>query len=118
AVFNPVGGPGDDLCTNAAGVSTFPACKPVVAAVDSPVRHVLDHFPQPPIVPLALEPTDVAAVGLDFAPDSFAGGVVRKGAALVAREGDFGFSAGNGEPEAGHDVELVNFSQPGDPLTL
>ena len=36
----------------------------------------------------------------------------------MAREGDFGFSKGNGEPEAGHDVELVNFSAPGEPLQL
>jgi glucose/arabinose dehydrogenase len=103
AVFNPVGGPGDD---NAA------------AAVGKPVLPVLDHFPQPPVAPIALEPADVAAVGPDFAPDSFTGGVVKKGAALVGREGDFGFSKDNGEPEAGHDVELVNFSKRGDPLQL
>jgi hypothetical protein len=95
AVFNPVGGPGDDN----------PA-----AAVGKPVRPVLAFPPQPITAPLALEPADVAAVGLDFVPDSFVTGVVRKGAALVAREGDFGFSKANGDPEAGHDVELVNFS--------
>jgi len=64
----------------------------------------------------------VAVVGLDFVPDSFATGVVKKGAALIAREGDFGFSAANGDPEAGHDVELVNFSGggkgPSEPLQL
>jgi len=107
AVFNPVGGPGDDL---------QPAAR--VIAEDTPVRRVLDHFPQPPTAPLALEPADVAVVGPDFAPDSFTGGVVNRGAALVAREGDFGFSKGNGEPEAGHDIELVNFSKPGEPLQL
>src|SRR2546426_849174 len=83
-----------------------------------PVKHVLAFPPQPPVAPLALEPADVAAVGLDFVPDSFAHGVVRRGAALVSREGDFGFSRGNGEPEAGHDVELVNFSRPDEPLRL
>src|SRR5207302_69956 len=36
AVFDPVGGPGDDL---------QPAAR--VIAEDRPVRHVLDHFPQP-----------------------------------------------------------------------
>jgi len=107
AVFNPKGGPGDDL---------QPAA--TVIAKDTPVRHVLAFFPQPPIGPLATEPADVAAVGPDFAPDSFARGVVKKGAALVAREGDFGFSAGNGEPEEGHDIQLVNFSRRGEPLTL
>ena len=43
-------------------------------------------------------------------PSSFVGGVVKKNAALVSREGDFGFSQANGTPEAGHDVELVNFT--------
>src|SRR5229473_3005371 len=107
AVFNPKGGPGDDL---------QPAA--TVIAKDTPVRHVLAFFPQPPISPLAIEPADVAVVGPDFAPDSFARGVVKKGAALVAREGDFGFSPGNGEPEEGHDIQLVNFSRRGEPLTL
>jgi glucose/arabinose dehydrogenase len=122
AVFNPQGGPGDDLCNPTKGspgtATTFPACKPVVQGEDSPVKHVLAFPPQPPVAPLALEPADVAAVGPDFAPNSFATGVVRRGAALVAREGDFGFSAGNGEPEAGHDIELVNFSKRGEPLKL
>jgi len=106
AVFNPVGGPGDDLPT------------PLVLAMDVPVRPVLASFPQPPVAPLAIEPTDVAVVGPDFAPNSFTGDVARKGAALVAREGDFGFSKGNGEPEEGHDIQLVNFSEPGEALRL
>jgi hypothetical protein len=79
---------------------------------------VLAFPPQQPVGPLALEPADVAAVGLDFAPDSFLLGVVKPGAALVAREGDFGFSPENGEPGEGHDVQLVNFSQPGEPLRV
>jgi len=29
---------------------------------------------------------------------------------LLSREGDFGFSQANGTPEAGHDVELINFT--------
>lgn len=103
AVFNPVGGPGDD---NAGAV------------IGRPVLPVLAFPPQPVTAPVALEPADVAVVGLDFVPDSFVGGVVQPGAALVAREGDFGFSAGNGSPEAGHDIELVNFSAPGAPLQL
>jgi len=107
AVFNPVGGPGDDL---------QPAAR--VIAEDTPVRHVLAFLPQPPVAPLAIEPADVAVVGPDFAPDSFTGNVVQRGAALVAREGDFGFSKGNGEPEEGHDIQLVNFSKPGDALRL
>lgn len=103
ALYNPVGGPGDD---NAA------------AAVGKPVQPVLAAPPQPVTAPIALEPADVAVVGLDFAPDSFVAGPVKRGAALIAREGDFGFSKGNGTPEAGHDIELVNFSDPNAPLQL
>jgi hypothetical protein len=82
------------------------------------VKPVLAFPPQPPVAPLALAPADVAVVGLDFAPEAFVGGVVRRGAALVTSEGDFGFSAANGEPEEGHDVSLVNFSPPGEPLRV
>jgi glucose/arabinose dehydrogenase len=103
AVFNPVGGPADDN----------PA-----AAVGKPVRHVLAFPPQPPVAPLALEPADVAAVGHDFAPQSFVHGIVKRGASLVSREGDFGFSKENGTPPEGHDIQLVNFSAPGEPLKL
>ena len=103
AVFNPVGGPGDDN---------------PLAAVGKTVQPVLAFPPQPITAPLAIEPADVAAVGLDFVPNSFAVGPVKKGAALISREGDFGFSKENGDPAAGHDVELVNFSRPGVPLQL
>jgi len=103
AVFNPVGGPGDD---NAAAV------------VGMPVQHVLAFPPQPITAPLALEPADVAIVGLDFVPNSFVHGPVKRGAALAGREGDFGFSKSNGTPEEGHDVQLINFSRPGEPLQL
>src|SRR6266496_4779626 len=117
AVFNPIGGPGDDLCTSPPN-PPYPACIPLVLANDVPVKPVLAHPPQPITAPLALEPVDVAAVGLDFVPNSFVSGMVKKGAALVSREGDFGFSAANADPEAGHDVELVNFSAAGDVLQL
>ncbi len=103
AVFNPVGGPGDDN----------PA-----AVLGKPVQHVLAFPPQPITAPLALEPADVAIVGLDFVPNSFVHGPVKRGAALAGREGDFGFSKSNGIPEEGHDVQLINFSRPGEPLQL
>ena len=103
AVFNPVGGPGDDN---------------QLAAVGKPVQPVLAFPPQPITAPLALEPADVAIVGLDFVPNSFVHGPVKRGAALAGREGDFGFSKGNGIPEEGHDVQLINFSRPGEPLQL
>src|SRR5215831_5397733 len=110
--INPVGGPGDDLCSGPPISPPFPACIPLVKATDVPVKPVLAFPPQAITAPIALEPADVAAVGLDFAPGVFVGGVVKKGAALISREGDFGFSAANGDPEAGHDIELVNFSGP------
>ena len=120
AMFNPVGGPGDDLCQ--APNPPFPACIPLVTAHtpagDVPVQPILARPPQPITAPLALEPVDVAAVGHDFAPHSFVFGVVRKGASLVSREGDFGFSKENGEPAAGHDIELVNFSRQGERFAL
>jgi hypothetical protein len=117
AVFDPVGGPGDDLCTNPPNPS-FPACIPLVLANDVPVKPVLARPPQLITAPLALEPADSAVVGVDFVPNSFTSALVRRGAALVSREGDFGFSKGNGDPELGHDIELVNFSGPGQPLQL
>jgi glucose/arabinose dehydrogenase len=108
AVFNPIGGAGDDLFPNVAAI----------LAKDVPVRHVFAFPPQPPIAPLAIEPADVAVVGLDFAPRSFQQGVVKRDAVLIAREGDFGFSPENGTPAAGHDVELVNFTNRNNPHEL
>jgi glucose/arabinose dehydrogenase len=102
SVFNPKGSPADD--------------DPSLAG--QPVKRVFAFFPQQPVAPLALEPADVAAVGLDFVPGSFVGGVVKKNAVLVSREGDFGFSQSNGTPEAGHDVELVNFTSQSNPNEL
>jgi hypothetical protein len=103
AIFNPIGGPADD---NAPAVTG----KPVLPLLRLP--------PQPPIAPLALEPADVAAVGLDFVPLAFAGGgnpgeLVERGDALVTREGDFGFSPANGDPIEGHDIELVRLLNDG-----
>src|SRR5207245_10156491 len=74
--------------------------------------------PQPLTAALARAPADGGAVGTDSAPASFVFGVVRKGASLLSREGDFGFSKENGEPPAGHDIELVNFSRPGERFSL
>jgi len=107
AIFDPQGGPADDLGDAARG-----------NPLTTPVRHVLAFPPQTPKAPLAIEPTDVAVVGPDFAPDSFVHGAVQRGAAVVAREGDFGFSTRNGTPIVGHDIELVNFSKRGQSLRL
>ena len=103
SVFNPKGSGGDDDSASTAG---------------KPVLPVFAFFPQQPVAPLAIEPSDVAAVGLDFVPHSFVHGVVKKHAVLVSREGDFGFSQANGTPEAGHDVELVNFTSDTNPYEI
>src|SRR5712691_3043143 len=119
SVFDPKGGPADDVC-GAPLMPVFDAvgCAANVKARSTPVKSILAFPPQPPTGPLALEPADVAVVQPDFAPNSFVHGVVRRGAALAAREGDFGFSAENGTPGEGHDIQLVNFSAPGKPLQL
>jgi glucose/arabinose dehydrogenase len=107
-VFNPIGGGGDDLFPDVARIR----------AEDSPVRHVFAFPPRPPVAPIAIEPTDVAVVGLDFVPRQFARGVVKPNAVLLSREGDFGFSPENGNPSEGHDVQLVNFTSRDNPTEL
>ncbi len=106
AIFTPIGGPGDD---NPAGAGS---------PVGLPVLPLLQTPPQPPVAPIAIEPTDVAVVGLDFVPRGFAGAgnpgnLVEKGDALVTREGDFGFSPPNGDPIIGHDIERISFQDDG-----
>jgi hypothetical protein len=106
AVFNPVGGPGDDVPPS---------------ANDIPIRNVLAFPPQPITSPLAIEAADSSFTGIDFVPDSFAQGPVKRGAALYALEGDFGFSKGNATapaPEVGHEIKVINFSKVGEPLEL
>jgi glucose/arabinose dehydrogenase len=131
AVFNPVGGPGDDLCvpdsSNPPSMCT-PASLALILAEDVPIRDVLAGPPQPITAPLAIEAADSSFTGIDFAPSSFAAGPVERGAVLYSLEGDFGFSAANASepadhsfpaPEVGHEVKLVNFSQLSDrPLAL
>src|SRR5260221_6271664 len=106
AVYNPIGGPADD-------VPPSPA--------DIPIRDVLAFPPQPVTSPLATEAADSSFTGIDFVPNSFAVGPVQRGAALYALEGDFGFSAPNATapaPEVGHEIKLINFSKVGEPLVL
>lgn len=113
AIFNPKGGPADDLCPK------FPVCDPKLGQPpQTPVGNILAFPPQPIAAPLAIEPADVAAVGLDFAPKAFLGGVVKKHAVLLSREGDFGFAPGNGDPIVGHDIELINFTKEEHPFEL
>jgi glucose/arabinose dehydrogenase len=124
AVFNPVGGPGDDLCVpDAANPPSLctPASLAEILSEDVPVRDVLKFPPQQITSPLAIEAADSSFTGIDFVPNSFATGPVRRGAALYSLEGDFGFSKANASepaPEVGHEVKLINFSQPGEPLEL
>jgi glucose/arabinose dehydrogenase len=120
AVFNPVGGPGDDLCVPAANPPSncTPASLARILAENVPIRDVLAFPPQPITSPLAIEAADSSFTGIDFVPDSFVRGPVQRGAALYSLEGDFGFSAGNGTPEVGHEVKLLNFSREEEPLQL
>ena len=46
------------------------------ATAGKPVLPVPPFFPQQAVAPRALEPSDVAAVGLDFVPKSFVGGSI------------------------------------------
>jgi hypothetical protein len=111
AVFNPIGGPADDLCASPPNMP-FPACIPAVLAADVPIADVLAGPPQPITSPLAIEAADSSFTGIDFVPTSFATGPVKRGAALYTLEGDFGFSAPNATspaPEVGHEVKLINF---------
>ena len=122
AVFNPVGGPGDDLCvpdsSNPPSMCT-PASLKNILKFDVPIADVLAFPPQQITAPLAIEAADSSFTGIDFVPKSFVGGPVEDGAALYSLEGDFGFSAANGTPEVGHEVKLINFNQdPSAPLQL
>ena len=120
AVFNPVGSPFDALCvfdaSNPPSMCT-PASLKQILAEDVPTRDVLAFPPQPITSPLAIEATASSFTAIDFAPNSFVRGPVQSGAALYSLEGDFGFVAANATapaPEAGHEVKLINFGQPGD----
>jgi len=122
AVFDPVGGPGDDLCvldpSNPPSMCT-PASLAQILAEQKPIRDVLASPPQQITSPLAIEAADSSFTGIDFVPKSFVVGPVEDGAALYSLEGDFGFSAANGTPEVGHEVKLINFNQdPSSPLQL
>jgi hypothetical protein len=121
AVFNPIGGPGDDLCVGANNPPSncTPASLNQILTEDVPIRDVLDHPPQQITSPLAIEAADSSFTGIDFVPDSFARGPVARGAALYILEGDFGFSAPNSaSDEIGHEVKLINFSKQGEALAL
>ena len=95
-----------------------PASLAQILSENVPIRNVLAAPPQPITSPVAIEAADSSFTGIDFVPDSFARGPVRRGAALYTLEGDFGFSASNGTPEVGHEVKLLNFSREEEPLQL
>jgi hypothetical protein len=124
AVFNPVGGPGDDLCvpdpTNPPSLCTAASLATILKEA-VPIQDVLKFPPQQITSPLAIEAADSSFTGIDFVSTSFVRGPVRSGAALYSLEGDFGFSKANATepaPEVGHEVKLINFSRPGMPLEL
>lgn len=125
AVFNPIGGPSDDLCVFDASnppSKCTPASLQLILTEDVPVRDVLKFPPQTITSPLTIEAADSSFTGLDFVPKKFVGGPVQAGAVLYTLEGDFGFSPPNATepaPEVGHEVRLLNFSSQGNqPLAL
>src|SRR5207302_274704 len=67
-VFDPVGGPSDDLCvfdtTNPPSHCT-PASLAKILSEDVPIRNVLDHPPQRITAPLFLEGADSSFTGID-----------------------------------------------------
>jgi hypothetical protein len=118
AVFNPVGGPSDDLCVfDPTGPNKCtPDSLAAILSEDVPIRDVLAGPPQPVTAPLAIEAADSSFTGIDFAPRAFIGGPLMPGAALYSLEGDFGFSAPNATepaPEVGHEIKMLNFVQKG-----
>jgi hypothetical protein len=119
-VYNPIGGPNDDVCPPPFDQATCVAS--LQAANDIPIRDVLAFPPQQITGPLANEGADSSFTGIDFVPDSFVGGPVQPGAVLYSLEGDFGFSPPNSDDpatEIGHEIKLINFDQlPDTPLAL
>lgn len=123
AIYNPIGGPADDLCVfDATNPPSFcsPASLAQILSEDVPIRDVLAFPPQQITSPIAAEAADSSFTGIDFVPDSFVGRPVHKGAILYTLEGDFGFSPPNstGGPEVGHEVKLINFPSDDNPLDL
>jgi hypothetical protein len=120
AVFNPIGGPSDDVCPPPFDQATCLAN--LKAAGDIPIRDVLASPPQQITAPLAIEAADSSFTGIDFVPDAFVAGPVQPGSVLYSLEGDFGFSPENATepaPVIGHEVKLINFNQlPNTPLAL
>jgi glucose/arabinose dehydrogenase len=121
-VYNPVGGPGDDLCvpdpTNLPSTCTATSLAQILTE-QVPVRDVLAFPPQPVTAPIATEAADSSFAAIDFVPESFVRRPVKRGAALYALEGDFGFSASNsGTDEIGHEIKLINFGPDDEPLKL
>jgi hypothetical protein len=68
AVFNPVGGPSDDLCvpdpTTESGCTA--ASLALILSEDVPIRDVLAGPPQSITSPLAIEAADSSFTGIDF----------------------------------------------------
>jgi hypothetical protein len=116
AVFNPTGGPAEDLCVFDATnppTNCTPASLAQILAEDVPIRDVLAGPPQPITAPLAIEAAHASFTAIDFAPKSFARAPVQEGAALYSLEGDFASSAANASapaPEVGHEVKLINLA--------
>jgi len=104
------GGPGDDLCQSRI-LRSPPAFRSSRRhpAGDGPVQPILARPPQPITGPLALD-RRVAAVGHDFAPDSFVSVCRPPREPRWVSRGRFRVLEGERRTRAGHDIELVNFN--------
>src|ERR1700730_14088376 len=121
AVFNPIGGVGDDLCVPLTPPNPPVACTATSVALitqpggpDTSIKNALAFSPQQITAPWAIEGADSSFTGIDFVPDAFVGGPVQPGAALYSLEGDFGFSPENATspaPVIGHEIKLINSNQ-------
>jgi len=87
AVYNPIGGAGDDACPPPFDQATCVAN--LKAAGDIPIGDVLADPPQQITGPLAHEGADSSFTGIDFVPDAFVTDPVKPGAVLYSLEGDF-----------------------------
>jgi hypothetical protein len=84
AVYNPVGGPNDDVCPPPFSQATCLANLQAANAI--PIRDVLAFPPQQITGPLANEGADSSYTGIDFVPDAFVRDPVRPGAVLYSLE--------------------------------
>ena len=120
AVFNPVGGPGDDLCVRIRQIpSTCTAASlAAILSEDVPVRDVLAAPPQSITPPIAIEAADSSFTAIDFVPNVLCprtAGTRRCTLYPGRRFRLLGPQCDRPAHEVGHEVRLINFSKPHGP---